>query len=212
MPFTPYDAAAHSVGRARALLQASRASSKNQLPVRVRIDIRRMSLVMAVSSLDTYMHRLIVARAYTHRELPGGLAKLDLPFELLLAQADATKTAARAKRHNMRPRVGVKRVLRDRLLRETYQRYDDMSRALAMAGRPGAWQEIGASMAPPLTSVQIRDRLNTIVMRRNQIVHEGDYRRLDRPQTNARNTLTYTQASIDIGFIKDLIDAIDVVV
>jgi hypothetical protein len=176
------------------------------------MDIRRLSTVMAVAALDTYMHRLILDRAFSHNIMPGGLARLDLPFELLLAHADAPKAAARSKPHNTRPRVGVKRELRDRLLKDTFQRYEDVSRALAMAGRSGQWPAIGQQMSPPLLPEQIRQRLNEIVMRRNQIVHEGDYRRLERPRDSRRNQMTYGAAMVDIDFMAELVDAIHAVV
>jgi hypothetical protein len=167
---------------------------------------------MAVAALDTYMHRLIVERAYTHEELPPLLNKLDVRFEQLLAQADDAKIAARRKPHNSRPRVSVKRQLRDRLLRETFQKYEDVSRALAMAGRRGKWEAIGTKFNPVLTPGEIHTRLNDIVVRRNQIVHEGDYRRLEKPQGPGRNLLTHTQARSDVEFLADLIDAINAVV
>lgn len=119
MPFRPYDAGTHGIERARALLEASQVK---ELPASVRADLRRLSVVMAVSALDTYMHRLIVDNAFAHKQLPAGLARLEVPFERLLAQADATAAAARAKPHNSRPRVGVKRDLRNRLLFETFSK------------------------------------------------------------------------------------------
>ena len=149
---------------------------------------------MAVAALDTYMHRLVVDRAYTHEEMPKALASLEVPFESLLNQADETKVAARALPHPSRPRVGVKRQLRDRLLRVTFQRFEDVSDALAMAGKSNTWVGIGQKLTPSLTPVDIKERLNAIVMRRNQIVHEGDYRRLERPQDSSRNKLTATEA------------------
>jgi hypothetical protein len=136
--------------------------------------MRRLSVVMAVAALDTYMHRLIVERVYTHDELPKGLARLDVTFEQLLTQADETAAAARSAPHNSRPRVGAKRQLRDRLLRDTFQSFDSVSRALAMAGRRGDWTAIGAQMRPAMDPAEIRTRLNDIVLRRHQIVHEGD--------------------------------------
>jgi hypothetical protein len=218
MPFTPHDAAMHAIGRALALLDASRqaaklpSSQKAIFPYSVRTDMRRLSLVMAVAALDAYMHRLIVTRAYTHEKLPGALARLDVRFEQLLTQADEAKVAARSKPHKSRPRVTVKRQLRDRLLRETFQRYEDVARALGMAGRSKSWEAIGEQLNPPMTPKQIRRRLDRIVTRRNQIVHEGDYRRLDRPRDAQQNVLTFAQASADIDFLADLIDAIDAVV
>jgi hypothetical protein len=167
---------------------------------------------MAVAALDTYMHRLIVDRAFTHDELPPKLARLDVTFDELLHQADETGLAARKERHNSRPRVGVKRQLRDRLLRETFQRYGDVSQALGMAGRSGNWEAIGRQMQPTQTPLQIRRRLDAIVTRRNQIVHEGDYQRLERPRGPKRNPITFGQARRDINFLGRLIDAVHAVV
>jgi hypothetical protein len=156
---------------------------------------------MAVAALDTYLHRLIVDRACTHRELPGALAKLDVTFRDLLEHADVAGVAARSQPHNSRPRVGVKRQLRDRLLRETFQRYEDVARALGMAGHSRKWDAIGRNMKPSMQPGDIRWRLNEIVMRRNQIVHEGDYERLERPRGDRRNTLTAKEARADIEFV-----------
>jgi ribosome modulation factor len=174
--------------------------------------MRRQSIVVAVAALDAFLHRLVVERAYTHDELPGALARLDVPFQQLLEQADETKKAARSAPHNSRPRVAIKRQLRDRLLRETFQGYKDVARALGMAGRSRNWDAIGQQMNPPLTPVQIRSQLNAIVTRRNQIVHEGDYRRLEKPQNATRNLMTYTQAATAIDFLAQLVDAINAVV
>lgn len=170
--------------------------------------MRRLSVVMAVAALDTYMHRLIVERVYTHSELPKELARLDIGFAQLLAQADETRDAARAAPSNPRPRVGVKRLLRDRLLRETFQTYESVSRALQMAGRKREWKEIGSRMDPQLSPGEIKLRLNQIVTRRNQIVHEGDYVRLEKPQTARKNDMSQKQARTDIDFIEEIINAI----
>ncbi|TMC47394.1 MAG: hypothetical protein E6J20_19760 [Chloroflexi bacterium] len=172
-----------------------------------------MSIVMAVAALDTYMHRLIVERAYVHGsdELPGSLAKLEFPFDALLGWVDEAKVAARRRPHKSRPRVALKRQLRDRLLRETFQSYANVTKALGMAGLSGNWQTIGKRFDPPLQPDEIRDRLNSIVMRRNQIVHEGDYRRLDRPRDGGLNGISVSQASADINFLEELIDAIHAV-
>jgi RiboL-PSP-HEPN len=222
MPFTAYDAAVDSIKRARDLLAASRAGTQVRIRGRrilipaprgpVRSDMRRLSIVMAVAALDTYMHRLILERAYEHQELPGGLAKLTVQFEQLLAQADEAKEAARADPHNSRPRVAVKRLLRDRLLRETFQSSEEVSRALAMVGQRRVWDAIATNLTTPAPKEEVRARLDEIVMRRNQIVHEGDYRRLERPQNARCNAITRANAEADIDFIADLIDAIHAVV
>jgi hypothetical protein len=205
MAFGPYDAARHAIGRARALLDASRSQV---LAVNVRADMRRLSIVLAVAALDTYMHRLIVDRAFTHPELPRPLARIDVPFELLLAEADVRAEAARSDPHQSRPRVAVKRILRDRLLRRTFQTYEDVGKALAMAGRRRSWDTIGQRLEPPLAPDDIHARLDAIIHRRNQIVHEGDYRGLERPRNSGRNPLRSVEAQSAVDFLADLIDAI----
>ena len=77
-----------------------------------------------------------------------------------------------------------------------------------MAGRSRNWDAIGQRLSPSMTPSQIRTRMNEIVTRRNQIVHEGDYRRLERPRNAIRNGMTYSEAETDIDFVADLIDAI----
>lgn len=205
MPFGPHDAATHAIGRAQSLLTQSK---KTAIPPMVRADMRRLSVVMAVAALDTYMHRLVVDRCFQHDELPSGLATLSVTFAQLLEQADDAKAAARKPPHNSRPRVGVKRQLRNRLVRETFQRYDDVARALSMAGIRKAWKDIVAAMSPPTTTAAVKRRLNEIVDRRNQIVHEGDYLRLDRPRGPRRNERRIVDAQADIDFIAAVIDAI----
>lgn len=204
MPFRPHDAAVHCIGRSRALLALGQAQGNTA----VAADLRRLAVVMAVAALDTYMHRLIVHRAYRAHPLPRNLAALTLSFEHALEQADAAAAAARAQPHNSRPRAPLKRALRNRLLFETFQRYDDVADALAMAGLSGNWQAIGQALQPPLHPNDIRERLNGIVSRRNQIVHEGDYERLERPQTARKNAITHSEARADVDFLADLIDAI----
>lgn len=224
MSFTSHDAAVHTVERSYGLLRAARPTSLRRsasgsplrrpstVPQDVRADMRRLSVVMSVAALDTYMHRLILERAFSHEELPKKLAQLDIDFKQLLAQADATRDAARAKPSKPRPRVGVKRQLQDRLLRETFQSYNAVSGALSMAGRSKEWVAIGAKMSPAHQPDEIKRRLDEIVRRRNQIVHEGDYERLQKPQKAKLNGITQAQARRDIDFISALIDAIHEVV
>lgn len=200
----PYDAATGTIARARALL-----SHANQvgLPAGVPGDLRRMSVVMALAALDAFMHRLVVSSAYEHKAMPGGLAALTVTFDDLITQADAGVDARKADK-NARPRVAAKRILRDRLLRETFQRYEDVARALSMAGKPKQWQNIAAKIPGSPTKEAVRDRLNTIVDRRNAIVHEGDYERLERPQTAKLVPITAGEARTDVDFLADVIDAI----
>lgn len=206
MPFTAYDAARDTITRARALLVAADGPG---LQPSIVADLRRLSLVTAVAAIDVYMHRLVVSSVYDHEVLPGGLASLSVTFEQLLAEADESVNA-RQEEHPTRPRVRVKRVLRDRLLRETFQSADDVSRALGMAGKSGQWDRIASGMSGSTRrdAKALRHRLNEFVRRRNAIVHEGDYERLDRPRTAKLVPLGRAAATEAVEFFSDLIDAI----
>jgi hypothetical protein len=211
MPFSPYDAATHALKRARALLNAAQPQG-GIASANLRTDMRRLGVVMAVSALDTYMHRLVIERAFWHEDLPSELAKLDVRFDSLLRQADDTTVAARMEPHGARPRVGVKRQLRDRLLRDSFQSFDAVGKALSMTGKTGLWKEIGAEFDPAMTPVEIKRKLNSVVARRNQIVHEGDYERLERPRGARRNPMPPADARAHLKFMEELIGAIHIVV
>lgn len=216
MPFSPYDAAQHTIKRAEALIRLSaRLSRRKELTQHLkdasersaRDDLRRLALVMAVAALDTYMHRLIVTQAYAHTNMPKKLADLTMRFEDLVEQADQA-VIARKENRSARPKVAAKRLLRERLARETFQKHERVSEALAMAGKSQKWDAIAAAMPDAPTPAGIKARLNEIVERRNAIVHEGDYRRLDRPQRASLVDITPGEARDAVAFLSDLIDAI----
>jgi len=204
MPFRPFDAAKHATKRATAMLEAS---NQEGLPLGVKDDMRRFSVVLAVAALDTYMHRLIMDRAFSHSKLPGRLAETAIPFDRLLAETDASAKAARSKPFNSRPTTRTRTVLRDQLLKKTFQSPAEVDEALGMAGLSGNWKSIGEQMG--MTKKQVEHRLSQIVRRRNWIVHEGDYERLDRPRGPNMNSLSQAEAGDDIDFLARLTAAID---
>ncbi len=63
-------------------------------------------------------------------------------------------------------------------------------------------------MTPQMMPNVVKERLNAIVVRRNQIVHEGDYQRLERPQDAKLNDISHADASDHIEFITQLVNAI----
>jgi len=58
----------------------------------------------------------------------------------------------------------------------------------------------------------LMDRLDRVVNRRNAIVHEGDYERLDRPQTARLVTIDQAEATESVEFVAELVDAIHTVI
>ena len=80
-----------------------------------------------------------------------------------------------------------------------------------MSGRKSDWEGIGKQMTPQLTPEELRKQLDSIVARRNRIVHEGDYERLDRPQSAKLNEVGLSEANQMVAFLMSLIDAIHAV-
>lgn len=203
MPFRPHDAATHALTRAENLLNAANTAG---LPAGVAGDKRRSALVLAVAAVDTYMHRLIVDRAEMWDALPLKLAEAEIRFDQLVEEAQASYRAARRPAFNNRPGAHVKNVLRNQLLLKTFQTQRQIEDALTMAGASGKWKAIGKQLG--MTTKQISSRLSPIVLRRNQIAHEGDYRRLDRPRNPSLNGITPAEVVNDIQFLRDLVNAI----
>jgi len=209
MAFLPKRAAGSCLKRARRFLDLADSS----LPVnRVKNDLRRMALVMAVAAVDSYMRGIVMRRIADVRrraDLPKALARLEIPFSEIAALADASIDAQRSG-HRTRPWVQVKASLQRRLLKETFQSYDQVAAALAIAGVDQAWTKVASKLRE--NPDNIKDRLNTLVQRRNQIVHEGDMKRVSRPRRLHFNETNHAEIKDDIDWVNSLIDAMDTVV
>lgn len=168
-----------------------------------------MALVMGVAALDTYMHAVVrTSLPNSHGALPKAIARLDLSFSELAQLADNTVAAQRANRTS-RPWVQVKNALHRKLLKVTFQSYDDVGGAMAMAGVKKGWTKVAGQMA--CTADDIKTRLGRIVHRRNQIVHEGDLRRLVRPRQVEHNDIDGAEVQADLDWLEQLIGAIDAI-
>lgn len=209
MTFYPKQAANTCIRRAKRFLELA----DNHLPVnRAKNDLRRMALVMAVAAIDSYMHSLILRRIAAVRrsaDLPKSLARLDIPFSEFARLAGASIKAQREGRTS-RPWVQVKSSLQERLLKETFQSYDQVAIALSIAGVEKCWSKITAELGE--TVDENKEWLNNLVKRRNQIVHEGDMKRAPRPQKLRFNDINQAEAEQEVEWVETLIMAIDKVV
>ncbi len=179
---------------------------------KVKNDLRRSALVMAITGIDAYMHWLVyrqISEVRKEGDLPKALAKLDIPFTEIAALADAT-LQGRKKKVNTRPWVQVKNAMQKRLLRETFQSYEQVGIAFSWAGIEKPWSRVADKMGVQADS--IKSRLNLLVHRRNQIVHEGDITRASRPQKLKYNDVDHAQIVDDVNWIQSVIGAIENVV
>ncbi|MBX3726103.1 MAG: hypothetical protein KF823_09305 [Xanthomonadales bacterium] len=179
---------------------------------KVKNDLRRSALVTAVTGVDAYMHWLVYQRLSDVRnqgDLPKALGKLEIPFSDLAQLADAT-LSARKRKVKSRPWVQVKHSIQSRLLKETFQSFDQVAKAFSLAGVKEPWSRIAAHLGEK--SPAIKSRLDNLVHRRNQIVHEGDIARASRPQKLKYNDMDHAQTENDVAWIENLIKSAEAVV
>lgn len=209
MAFQPVKAAEACIRRSRRFL----ALAEGALPdSKIKNDLRRSALVTVVTGIDSYMHWLVYKQLSALRnegDLPRSFAKLDVPFTELASLADSV-LEARSRNVNSRPWVKVKNTMQQRLLKETFQSYDQVSTAFAMAGVEKGWTRVSAELgAQP---AEIKARLNRLVHRRNQIVHEADITRSSRPRSLKYNAIQQAQVVSDVDWVESLIKAVEKVV
>jgi hypothetical protein len=208
MPFSPKAAADACISRCRRFLDLGSVQLTSQ---EVSDDLCRFALVNAVAAIDAYMHWLVFARLSTVRyngDLPKSLSNLDIPFGELASLADEFIEAQQDQRA-VRPWVHVKNVVQKRLLLQTFQSFEQVATAFALAGVEKAWSKVSAELG--LTSNEIKQTLNRLVHRRNQMVHEGDITRMSRPRHIRYNPIDYAEVVADVAWVEALLNAMQAV-
>ena len=166
-------------------------------------DTRRAAIALGVAALDTYLHW---ALADTPLErMPSALKAIDVPFGDLVDLSEAV-VKDRAK---IRPKVRARGILERALLKLTFQSSRGVEEAMLMLGKRKAFFKISNEIQPSQGAQDVRDTLNRIVHRRNQIVHEGDLQRQSRPQQIKREPAVTATIQADLHWLRALIDAID---
>ena len=80
---------------------------------------------------------------------------------------------------------------------------------MLLLGVRNAFEKISKEIAPHQQAADLKATLNRIVMRRNQVVHEGDLQRRSRPQVINRERVNADSIKADIAWLRTLIEAID---
>lgn len=205
MSVTPLQAAQDVLGRAHAVLALDPGTEKVRL---VDYDLRRQSLAMGVAALDTWMHWSI--RNADLGALSKRLGNLDVAFGDLVAMGTSSLDARRRGVAD-RPIVRARNVLNEKLLTMTFQNARQWELGFDLLGiRQGA-SKAGGAMTPFHTGAAINSKLNALSYRRNKIVHEGDLRRLLRPQTVTRSKLLRGEVDTDLAWIGHFLAAVDTV-
>jgi hypothetical protein len=195
---TPKDYAVDCIGRAQRLAGLPGAQVDD--------DVLRFSLALGVAALDTLV-RWIILRAVDNdsNSMPRALGRLNIELGELTRFADQAREVQR-RGVRWKPWVVVKNGVQAKLLRRTFQSKQDVVEGLAMAGVAGGWDQICKQLGEKPDDVT--NRLGTIVLRRKQIVHEGDYRRMARPRQVETIPIHPAAVRNDLAWLERLIVAV----
>lgn len=203
MPVTPLQAALDVLDRAEALLVLDAGSFGDSV---LDHDVRRQAVVMAVASLDTWMHWKI--RGVELKALTRKTKDLSVPFVALVEMGQRSLDARRDSVED-RPMVRARNVLNEQILRMTFQSARQWADGFALIGVGSGLASAGRAMSPPESKADVETRLNRLSHRRNLIVHEGDLRRLVRPQRITRNKISRAEVDDDLNWIRRFLVAAD---
>lgn len=201
MPISPIQAAVDVLDRADRLLSAAETMADTQ----VADDMRRHALAQGVAALDTYLHWAIADVSLD--SVPNALKKLEIPFEDLIVLSEAV-VADRAK---IRPKVRARHVLERVTLTMSFQSSRGVETAMHLLGIRNVFKKVADHIQPHQAPADIKERLDRIVRRRNQIVHEGDLQRQSRPQNIKREVTSHGRIADDLRWIRSLVVAVDAV-
>ncbi len=233
MAVTPLDAATACMDRADTLLAQGGVAGLAALRAD---DLARQGLVLAVAAVDAYFHMRVLRSVQSRKKLRGAIEKVKVEFadvvsvtnKLREAQAraeranDETKKKAKKKKAKKkkkaererksapRPWVVLKRLLREKLLTVTFQSPRGVESALSMVGVRKPWTKL-VTVGIAANGDEIKERLSSIVHRRNQIVHEGDMRRMDRPQQVVLNDVDHAAIGSDLAWLRSFVAAVDTI-
>ena len=174
--------------------------SLNKIPLDAS-DLLRWQWVLAVSALDKYIHDIVtdgLVEQYINKK--PHTPKFDT-FQLCM------KTII-----NIQSAPVPEIAFRNEVIRKnsylSFQDPDKIADALSFIWNvPNKWDVISRNMATPISSSDLKIKLKNIVVRRNQIVHEGDCLSTNIPMAQQQITASDTQDVIQ--FITELVDAID---
>lgn len=157
----------------------------------------RAAIVLVVSALDSYIHNLCVEAIFESFLNTRPRNNHFKTIKISLASAEGLKA--------IRSVEWIKSEIRTEFTRSTFQRSDDVGRALRFVDdRNNKWQRIATRLGYP--TEETKNRLDLIVERRNMIAHEAD---ID-PASKSVRAIDPIEADKAVLFIENLVDAIEV--
>lgn len=167
-------------------------------------DLLRWQWTLAVSALDRYIHDIV--RAGMVMEFEGRKSptlkyqkfRIEMSTYALICSSPV-------------PAVAFEQEVERQHSFLAFQYPDKIADALSLIwDEVNKWDVIGRTMVPPVPASDLRTKLKNIVLRRNQIVHEGDCFSLSPPL--GQQPISLSDANDVVSFIKSLVSAIDICV
>lgn len=90
----------------------------------------------------------------------------------------------------------------------TFQSATQVEKALTLAGVSKPWSSLAGAITPSEAPAAIKTHLNQLAHRRNLIVHEGDLKRLIRPQKISREDIFAPHVATELDWIRRFVAAV----
>lgn len=165
-------------------------------------DLLRWQWVLAVSALDKYIHDIVTA----------GMVEQYINKRPHTPKFDTFQLSMNAIT-NIQSSPVPEIEFRNEVIRKNsylaFQEPNKIADALSFIwDEQHKWDVISSNMATPISSSDLKTKLKNIVVRRNQIVHEGDCLSTNIPLI--QQPITFFDTQDVIQFITELVNAIDV--
>ncbi len=192
------------------LLRESLGLSREQFKHKYVSELLRATIVAAVSAVDRYLHDQIVAKSISllgrkEDEVPTALKNLRL--SVLTVKRSMEKLR---KDPASRPGWIIKKEIQNLLHKEeTFQSVSGIEKAAKLLGLNDLWRQIAGKFRGTMAENEIRERISTITLRRNQIVHEADVILYQRTSKIKLREITKAEAKEAVNFVESFIIALE---
>ncbi len=175
-------------------------------------ELLRSALAMAVSALDRYLHvRVVDSMAgwfgKSPQSMPAKMAEIDVPFAIVEECLQKALASRKKNGANTRPRTILKKALREALYTQTFQSARNVESAFSLMGFKKPWSNLQKETHESPEKMMLF--LNKLTKRRNQIVHEGDIRNIDRIKSVELNDISRTYVFRSIQWLRTFVGAIE---
>lgn len=175
-------------------------------------ELLRSAWASSISALDRYMHDLVVQKCWSiwsgpEDKIPAELMKLSIPV------LSAKKAVAKVKKEpGSRPGSLLKQEIQAVLHRaSTFQNSNSITKATKMIGVGDFWSKVAHRMPGSPTVGELKNRIDLLCKRRNQIVHESDLiLKTSAKQVTARK-ITFDDAQDAVATVTKFVGAVHAV-